>query len=253
MSKRNIHIVLSVVVVVGFILLSLIICYSVGLFGSPLRGEKSFDFGIVPIERPDSVFEHTFLLTNESGHILQLKSAVPSCGCTTANWPTQPVLDGEVLAVPITLKLQQSRYRSSKVRLVFDTGEVVVLHIEGTGRFVQRMQSLPPTIKIVDGMAEGTRSVLSLEWFELSTPPLPTIIAPENVVVETDEWILGKAGDSHKLTPHVWTLRLRSFLEGELEEGSQLRVEMEENKTFLIPLKQVDSLGPKSLWNQLNK
>lgn len=253
MSKQSIHIVLSVVVIVCLLVITLILSYSLGFFGSSLKGEKSFDFGVVSIERPHTVLEHTFLLTNSSGHTLKLKSAVPSCGCTTADWPTEAVPDGEVLAVPVTLKLQRSRYRSSKVRLVFETGEVVVLHIEGAGRFVQRMRSLPPTIKVVDGMEEGTISVLSVEWFELSKPPMPTFIPPDNVIVETDSWMLGTAGDPHRMTPNVWTLRLRCVLDGELKGGSQLQVDMEESKTLLIPLEQVDSIDrPNSIWNQLN-
>ncbi len=253
MSKRQIHITLLVVVLGSITAIVLALGFALGFIGAPLQGEKSFDFGVVPIERPHAILEHTFLLTNKSGHTLELKSAVPSCGCTTTDWPEEPVLDGEQLAVPVHLKLQRSRYRSSKVRLVFKTGEVVILHIEGAGRFAQRIQSLPPILKLVDGGTEGTLSILSLEWYEPSRPPLPKMNSPEQVTVEVDSWVLGKAGDPHTLTPDVWTLRLQSSLAGELEVGSELVVEMDESKTLRIPLEQVESLGgPKSVWDHLN-
>jgi len=253
MSKRKVHLFLLVGVLGSIAVLVLVLGFAFGFIGAHLQGEKSFDFGVVPIERPHAVLEHTFLLTNKSGHTLELKSAVPSCGCTTTDWPESPVLDGGQLAVPVNLKLQRSRYRSSKVRLVFKTGEVVVLRIEGTGRFTQRLQSLPPILKLVDGGAKGTRSILSLEWYAPSRPPLPTINSPKQVTVETNSWVLGKAGDSNMLTPDIWTLQLHSFLEGELEDGSALLIQMDESKTLHIPLEQVESLGgPKSVWDHLN-
>ena len=109
MSKRTTHIALvsaGAILAVGIILLLLMI------FKSPLSGEKSFDFGVVPIERPSRVLEHTFHLINTTDHTLKLADAIPTCGCTTTNWPDTPVLSGEELLVPVHLKLQQSRYRS---------------------------------------------------------------------------------------------------------------------------------------------
>ena len=239
MSKRTIHIVLVSVVallIVGFILLLLT------MFTSPLRGEKSFDFGIVPIERPNAVLEHTFHLINTTDHTLQLADAIPTCGCTTTDWPDTPILVGEELLIPVHLKLQRSRYRSSNVRLEFETGEIVVLSIEGTGRFIQPLQCLPPSPSLVDGNNEGTRCILNLEWFEDCAPTQPTIVLPDNVRVDVDAWTLSKKGDIHRGTPDNWTIRLHLMLDGALADSNAMKIEMEGSPDLIVPLEQVDSI-----------
>ena len=239
MSKRTTHIALvsaGAILAVGIILLLLMI------FKSPLSGEKSFDFGVVPIERPSRVLEHTFHLINTTDHTLKLADAIPTCGCTTTNWPDTPVLSGEELLVPVHLKLQQSRYRSSKVRLEFESGEIAVLTIEGTGRFIQPLQCLPPSISLADGNNEGTRCVLSLEWFEEHAPTQPTFVLPTNVRVESDAWTLSKKGDKHRGTPDKWTIRLHVMLEGALETGSVMKIEVVKSPELIVPLEQVDSI-----------
>ncbi len=212
------------------------------LFRSPLEGEKSFDFGVVQIDRPHSVLEHTFSLTNVTDHALKLVDAVPTCGCTTTEWPQEPVGVGEQLEIPIHLKIQRSHHRSSKVRLIFETGEVVVLHIEGTGRFKQPLRVLPPTVKVVNGLKDGSRNMFILEWDELSSPKIPTFNAPKSIRVEPEEWALSTRKDDQLGTPAQWTLQIYTFLDGPLTEGSELIVEMENAPPFHVPIEQVDHL-----------
>ncbi len=211
-----------------------------GLFRSPLEGEKSFDFGIVQIERPHTVLEHTFTLINRTNHTLKLADAVPTCGCTTTDWPEEPVGVGEELLVPVHLKIQRSHLRTSKVRLTFETGEVVVLFIEGTGRFKQPLRALPPTIKVVDGLKDGSRNMLILEWYELSSPDIPTFVTPEHVRVEPEKWVLGKRSDQKLGTPSDWTLQIYTYLEGNLAEGSSLLIEMVNTPPLRVPIEQAE-------------
>lgn len=213
-----------------------------GLFRSPLQGEKSFDFGIVQIDRPFSVLEHTFSLTNVSNHTLKLADAVPTCGCTTTQWPEEPVEVGEELLIPVHLKIQRSHLRSSKVRLMFETGEVVVLYIEGTGRFKQPLRALPPTIKVVDGLKDGSRNMFILEWYELSPPKMPTFVTPEHIKVDPDKWVLATRKDQQLQTPAEWTLQIYTHLDGQLGEGSELIVQMENAPPLTVPIEQVDHL-----------
>jgi hypothetical protein len=239
MNKRKVHIMLVSLASVCGVTLAVVLFL---LLSSPLRGEKSFDFGIVPIERPQSILKHTFHLTNTTNHTLQLTDVIPTCGCTTTDWPTEPVLAGEELRIPVHLKLQKSRYRSSNVRLEFETGEVVTLHIAGTGRFTQPLRCLPPSISVVKESEEGTSGVLNLEWFEESTPPQPTFTTPEHVRIDCDNWKLSKKGDPHRGTPDNWTIQMHVYLDADVGLGSEVGIEMTESPTLLVPLVQVESI-----------
>jgi hypothetical protein len=248
-SKKIVHfIILSLVVFILLVLLAF-----VGLpmlFASALEGEKSHDFGLVPVERPDTIFEHVFVLKNVTGHTLQLIDAVATCGCTTSDWPDAPVLAGEELLIPVHLKIQRSEHKGSKVRLKFETGEVVVLSIEGDGRFVQPMQCYPPDIKIVDGDTEGSRYVLSTEWYKVSKPPIPTFKTPEQITVVPDQWVLSTEGNTNRGTPDVWTLRFRIVLDGTLQENSTISFELPETPLYSVPIRQVKVLDkPKPVYD----
>ncbi len=241
MHKRTIHFVLTSILAIGSLLALVWLSYVFGLIGSSLSGEKSFDFGVVPIERPSSSFEHIFRLTNVTDKPLQLEDAVSTCGCTTTDLPDYVIQPGQEMLVPVLLKLQKSQYRSSKVRLVFKSGEVVVLSIEGTGRFTQPLQCMPPNLSVSKGDAQGTRCLLSLEWFKVSNPPLPIFVLPADVRVETAKWVLSKEGDAALGIPDIWTLQLHVFLDGTLPQGSMLTIEFENAPSLLVPLKQVES------------
>lgn len=241
MSKNRFHIVLLSLVVLGGLFIA-------GMFGLPalfhsaLEGEKSHDFGIVDIERPFTILEHTFRLKNVTDHALQLADAVSTCGCTTTDWPDQPVQAGEEFIVPVHLKLERSQLRGSKIRLEFESGEIVTLKIKGTGRFIQPLQCLPPILSIVNGNKQGTRCLLSLEWYKVSNPPLPTFDTPEHIRVETNQWRLSKEGDYNRGVPDQWSLQLTVFLDGALEQESDLLIDVAKNPTLHVPLKQVDSV-----------
>jgi hypothetical protein len=240
-SKKSIHILVIAMVFMLMLVTTLFILVPI-LFSSPLKGEKAFDFGVVPIDRPDTILEHTFLLTNVTDHSLRLVDATPTCGCTTTDWPDEPVPPNGQFVVPVHLKLKQSRFRGSRIRLEFETGEVVVLEISGTGRFKQPLQSLPPAIRIVNGYEKGTRALLTLEWFKVSTPPMPTFITPENVRVVPQQWVLSKEGNYRGGIPDKWTLQMLVFLDSDLIIGSDLLVEMEDAPKFYVSLIQVDSV-----------
>ncbi len=243
MQKRTLHFVLGTVLAISGLTGVVWLCFVFGLLGSPLAGVKSYDFGVVPVQRPSSTFEHIFQLTNASDHTLQLEEAVSTCGCTTTDLSDAPVPVGGELLIPVHLKLQKSQYRSSKVRLVFASGEVVVLSIEGTGRFTQPMQSMPPNLSVASVETDGTQFQLGLEWFKVSNPPLPVFITPQNVRVETEKWILSKEGDKQIGMPDTWTLKSRVYLDDALEEGSFLSIELENYPPLLVPLKQVEKVS----------
>ena len=119
MSKKTVHFIFLGLAV--FILLAFLALLGLPmLFSSALEGKKSHDFGVVQIERPHTIFEHVFTLKNATDHTLQLVDTVATCGCTTTDWPDEPVLSGEVIRIPVHLKLQRSEHKASKIRLIFD-------------------------------------------------------------------------------------------------------------------------------------
>lgn len=251
MNKKRIHILFITVVAIVFLVLAAVVLVSY-LFSSPLNGEKSFDFGVVPVERPDTVVEHTYRLTNATNHELLLVDATPTCGCTTSDWPDEPVQPGGDFIVPVHLKLERSQYRESRIRLEFETGEVAFLEISGTGRFIQPMETFPPKIPIVNGYEKGTRVLLTLEWFKVSTPPMPTFTTPEHVRVVPDRWVLSKEGSYRLGIPDKWTLQMRVFLDSDLVIGSDLLVELKDTPKFYVPMVQVDSVE-KPFLSDINK
>lgn len=192
----------------GIVFISALWFVGVLIFQGPLEGELRHDFGIVQIERPASVLEHTFRLRNRTDHTLQLIAAKPTCGCTTTDWPTDPVLSGEELLIPVQLKLQRSQLRKSQVRLIFESGEEATLHIQGVGRFKQSLTCMPPTFTMTRRQQDRMLGVLRLEWYSDERPPQPEQSIPFGIHVELDQWQLSMAGDARTHTPQIWTIRL---------------------------------------------
>mgnify|MGYP001352251340 CR=1 FL=1 len=235
MSKKKTHVLLIISICVVIIAVFGWFVFAF-VFGGPLSGIKHHSFGVVPIERPSSTLTHTFRLVNTTDHELRLTDAVPSCGCTTSDWPKEPVGAGEVLAIPVNLRLRRSQLRSSKVRLVFETGEIVVLRIDGIGRFTQPLHMAPYVPVLYPTAMQGTRAVLSLEWSDDSVHPTkPVIETPDGLRVEFDDWILSKEEDSNKGIPEVWTIRMRLFVDAETIDPLEFTVKMKDTPELVVP------------------
>ncbi len=203
------------------------------IFGSPFEGSLSHNFGIVQIDRPWSVFEHTFRLTNKTNHTLQLVKATPTCGCTTTDWPKEPVPPGADLVIPVHLKLRRSQMRRSEIRLEFETGEMVVLHIEGKGRFKQPLKLTPNPIVISD---RGNRAVLKLEWYEEGVPPEVRFNHPPEIIVVSSDWRRGKGSNVHYGTPNEWTMVLEFEMTEHIERDVSLDITMEGCPNLVVPI-----------------
>ncbi|MDG1136829.1 MAG: DUF1573 domain-containing protein [Phycisphaerales bacterium] len=211
MNKKKIYVFLLVLIAIVALAWATLVFY----FSSPLGGSLSHNFGVVPIERPFTVLEHTFRLKNKMNHELRLKSATPTCGCTTTEWPEEIVLPGEEFVIPVHLKLRRSQLRKSQIRLEFDSGELAVLHVEGVGRFIQPMSISPPSLPLKRGPLGGAKGVIRLEWDGAQRPEKPVISFPNGVVGEFDNWQFSSSADPHKGIPEIWTIRVRLTLEDE--------------------------------------
>lgn len=233
MKKKRIFIFLLILIAITALAWAVLAYY----FSSPLGGQFQYSFGVVPIERPATVVEHTFRLKNITDHDLRLKSAIPTCGCTTTEWPEDIVVPGDDFVIPVQLKLRRSQLRQSQIRLEFDSGEMAVLRIEGIGRFVQPMSISPPSLPLKKGPLGGAKGVIRLEWDGEQRPQNPTIVFPEGVIGEFDSWRFSTKEDRHKGIPEIWTIRLRLLLEDEiLAEDQVVSVIMPVMPTLEIPI-----------------
>lgn len=67
---------------------------------SPIKFENvSHDFGVIDQNKPVS---YEFVFTNESGEAMIITKVKPSCGCTAADYPTEPVQPGETASITAT-------------------------------------------------------------------------------------------------------------------------------------------------------
>lgn len=92
--------------------------------------KTSHNFGTVP-EGPAA--EVVFKFTNNSTTPLTIKTAQPSCGCTTPTFTKTPVMPGETGEVKASFGTQgRPGYFNKNVTVTFDNGATQVLTIEGT-------------------------------------------------------------------------------------------------------------------------
>lgn len=99
--------------------------------GETIKWAKtSHNFGTVP-EGPAA--EVAFKFTNNGTVPVAIKSATPSCGCTTPTYTKTPVMPGETGEVKASFGTQgRPGYFNKTVTVAFDNGASQTLTIEGT-------------------------------------------------------------------------------------------------------------------------
>jgi len=97
--------------------------------------ESTHDFGTLK-EGPQAT--HIFEFTNTGNEPLIIQSASASCGCTTPEWPKEPILPGKKGKITVTYNTQgrvapfnKDVYIVSNAKKV-DNKERYELHIKGT-------------------------------------------------------------------------------------------------------------------------
>lgn len=92
--------------------------------------KTSHDFGNIPM---GPAAEVTFKFTNNTGAPLVIKTANPSCGCTTPTYTKTPVMPGETGDVKASYGTEgRPGYFQKTVTVTFDNGASQVLTIQGT-------------------------------------------------------------------------------------------------------------------------
>lgn len=104
--------------------------FAVGPTASIEWETTSVDLGDIPIHKPVKV-EFTF---NNPGMVPIIISEVkPSCGCTVADFPKQPILSGTQGKITVTYDAELSGYFSKTISVYSNTEDKVTeLFIKGT-------------------------------------------------------------------------------------------------------------------------
>lgn len=99
------------------------------------KGGDTWDFGTL---KEGPVAEHVFEFTNAGKEPLIIVNASASCGCTTPEWPKEPVLPGKTSKITVRYNTQgrvapftKDVYIQSNA-MVPDGGERYTIHIKGT-------------------------------------------------------------------------------------------------------------------------
>lgn len=102
---------------------------------SPFDGIVKFDkttidFGVAKVNHPVTV---TYTFKNVSNKPVIIKSAQPSCGCTTPSWTKKPVLPGKKGEVKATYNAAALGQTNKTVFVNFKgIPQTLELHIKGT-------------------------------------------------------------------------------------------------------------------------
>ena len=134
----------------------------------------------------------TITMTNNGEEPVQIRKAIASCGCTTPNWPRDPIAPGESAEIEITLKpgMKQGQKLSKRVTLQMVDGPPQVLKVEGeVGLFVR----ISPTTLDASKAAEGPATI-TLD----SADDIPFAIVSVDPAVATQSE--SAKGLSHELT-----------------------------------------------------
>jgi hypothetical protein len=91
--------------------------------------ETSIDMGDVPIKKP-VIAEFTF--KNPGMIPIIIREVKPSCGCTVADFPKQPILSGSEGKISVTYDAEISGYFSKTITVYSNAEEgVTELYIKG--------------------------------------------------------------------------------------------------------------------------
>ncbi len=86
-----------------------------------------YDFGT--LTEGDTV-EHTFAFTNTGSMPLIINNITASCGCTTPEWPHEPVAPGETSAIRVRFNSKNKRGEQHKTVTIYANTEPVTTELE---------------------------------------------------------------------------------------------------------------------------
>jgi hypothetical protein len=98
---------------------------SIDLIKNPITGLESIDVGMPEIEMQEDFFDfgdvlqgeivsHDFLLKNIGNDKLIINSDKGSCGCTVPDWPKEPILPSQEVAVKVSFNSNNREGKQKK-------------------------------------------------------------------------------------------------------------------------------------------
>ena len=211
---------------------------------SPLAGERSHDFGIVRFDTAPKFVEHTFLLTNRTRDVLEIRAVRTTCGCTVARTTATSVQPGESFEVAVQFEFTNSGHRRKPLHVVLKDHRVVTLWIEGTGRETRQLSSVRDEVAL-SAQKPSYVSIFYLRFEgEQSPPPAPVIRAPAGVTSTLINWKLAVRGDASEGKPDQWSGQIKLEYDGSpLPDNAAVDVTAGRDQRLQVKLRIAEEAG----------
>lgn len=92
--------------------------------------ETSYNFGT--IKESDGKVSHTFVVSNTGDMPLVITRVIASCGCTTPEWPKEPIAPGKSAEIKVTYDPTNRPGTFSKTVSIYSNGK--------TGSFIMNIR-----------------------------------------------------------------------------------------------------------------
>jgi len=217
-----------------FIIIASGVVYYFALGRSPLEGEMSYDFGIVPVQKGGTMIEHTFALRNRTRKTLEITYVKTSCGCAVADISRHEVQPGETVDIKAKLNLTGSLLKQETVSLVLKGLGVRQLSLRARGRRIEKLRS--DDSFIIASAGEDTRFQLFAELWEGDSRDPPTVSASEGVRVTIEDWKETRAGIPREGRPATWIAVLLIHPDLEAMEPLEVKIALKEGQSLTLPL-----------------
>lgn len=208
-----------------------------GTVGRPLlAGEHRRDFGTVMLEGQALVLEHTFVLSNRTGDVIEIEGVRTTCGCTVAEPNIRSIEPGASVDIAATLTLKRDGRKTAKVFLMCSNGRREVLRLDAAARKSQRLSPGPGPGRLEPGRPL-TRVIFYIDYDSNKPPPPPRLAAPAGVRAEFTQWTQTTRRQRTQGLPARWRGEVRLELEADtLPDHAFVAVEMAPDQKVSIPL-----------------
>ena len=236
MDRRTHHRIAILILAVVGLSTAAVIALVVTLGGSVLEGESRHHFGVVLLDSPSSMFEHTFHLINDSDETVVIKSAKPSCSCTTAELSTRTIEPGGSVDITARITLKTSAHRKISITLNLSDGDFHNLWVEANGRLRQQLKSTATFLRVGPGTPAVT--VVWVEvWDDSDNAPTPTLVTPNGVTAKFTRWDLHRKQNERYGVPAQWSGRIVVDQQSEaLPPGAAMTVQFKSNEPVTVYL-----------------
>lgn len=236
MERRTIHRIAIVILVLVGLVAAAYVTFALTLGRSVLDGESRHDFGVVLLDSPSSMFEHTFHLINDSDETVVIESAKPSCSCTTAELSTRTIEPGGSVDITARITLKASAHRKISITLNLSDGDFHNVWVEANGRLRQQLRSTAEFLRVAPGSPAVT--VVWVEvWDDTDNAPEPTLVTPDGVTAKFTRWDLHRKPDERYGAPAQWSGRIVVEQPSEaLPPGAEMTVQFKSNEPVTVYL-----------------